>query len=434
MKKKLIDKIYKKKSVIGIFGLGYVGLPLAFRFSETGFKVIGFDIDKEVIEKLNSGKSYINYIKSSKVLQCLKNNFEATTNFSRSKELDALIICVPTPLKKFNKPDLSYVMKTISMLKPYLRKGQVLSLESTTYPGTTEEKIFPVIEKIGLSVGKNFFLLYSPEREDPGNLKFTIKTIPKVVGGHTPNCLEVGKALYGASIDKIVPVSSTRVAETTKLLENIHRAVNIGLINETKIVADKLNINIYEVINAASTKPFGFSTYYPGPGLGGHCIPIDPFYFAWKAKKHGITSRFIELAGKVNTNMPRWVLNKITLVLRNFGKQLRGSKILVLGIAFKKNIQDTRESPGAKLMDLLKKKGVCVEYSDPHVPRFPKMRKYKFNLSSINLTPKIIKSYDLIVIVTDHLKFDYNMIQRNAKLIVDTRGIYSKEFKNVVRA
>ena len=433
MKNELIKKMNKKSAVIGIFGLGYIGLPLALRFAEVGYKVLGFDIDSNKVKKLMRGESYIDYIKSSKISKLLK-KFEATSDFSRASDIDALILCVPTPLKKHKTPDLSFVINTINMLTPYLRKGQVLSLESTTYPGTTEEELLPRIEKKGFKVGKDFFLVYSPEREDPGNLNYKTNTIPKILGGHTQNCSEVGRALYNSSIDQIVLVSSTKVAEMTKLLENIHRAVNIGLINEMKIVADKMNINIHEVIHAAATKPFGFTAYYPGPGLGGHCIPIDPFYLTWKAKKVGINTRFIELAGKINSNMPLWVINKVIKTLKARGKSLKGLNVLILGIAFKKNVQDTRESPGVELIRILKKKGANVNYSDPHVPIFPKMRRYNFNLSSKNLTPKSINSYDLILLATDHVKFDYPMIQRNAKLIIDTRGVYLNQFKNVVKA
>ena len=433
-KKKLIERLNNKSAVIGIFGLGYIGLPLALRYLDSGFKVVGFDLDTKKVDKLRLGKSYIDYIPSSKISKYLKNQFEVTEDFSRSKGLNVLILCVPTPLKKYKKPDLSFVINTINMLAPYFCKGQILSLESTTYPGTTEEELLPRIEKVGLKVGKNFFLVYSPEREDPGNLNFNTKNIPKIVGGHTRDCLEVGKILYNSSIDQIIGVSSTKVAEMTKLLENIHRAVNIGLVNEMKIVADRMNIDIHEVIRAASTKPFGFTPYYPGPGLGGHCIPIDPFYLTWKAKKIGINTRFIKLAGEINSSMPHWVIKKTIQALRDKGKSLNGLSVLVLGIAFKKNIQDTRESPGAELIKILKNKGAKVNYSDPHVPIFPKMREYNFNLTSINLTPQSIKSYDLLLLVTDHAKFDYSMIQKNAKLIIDTRGAYLNRFKNVISA
>ncbi|MDA7733976.1 nucleotide sugar dehydrogenase [Candidatus Pelagibacter sp.] len=433
-KKKIIERLNKKSAVIGIFGLGYIGLPLALRYLDSGFKVIGFDVDTKKVDKLRSGESYIDYIPSSKISKYLKKKFQVTEDFSRSKELDALILCVPTPLKKYKKPDLSFVINTINSLVPYFCKAQILSLESTTYPGTTEEELLPRIEKVGLKVGKDFFLVYSPEREDPGNLNFNTKNIPKIVGGHTHNCLEVGKKLYNSSIDQIIGVSSTKIAEMTKLLENIHRAVNIGLVNEMKIVADRMNIDIHEVIRAASTKPFGFTPYHPGPGLGGHCIPIDPFYLTWKAKKIGVNTRFIKLAGEVNSSMPHWVIKKTIEALKVRGKSLNDLNVLVLGIAFKKNIQDTRESPGAELIKILRNKGARVNYSDPHVPIFPKMREYNFNLSSINLTPKSIKNYDLLILVTDHTKFDYTMIQKNAKLIIDTRGTYLNQFKNVISA
>ena len=433
MKNTLIKKINNKSAVIGILGLGYIGLPLAIRFAEEDFKVIGFDIDSSKIKELKMGKSYIDNIKSSKISKLLKKNFEVTEDFSRSTKADALIVCVPTPLKK-KKPDLSFVISTIKLLQPYLRKNQLLSLESTTYPGTTEEILLPFIKKKKLKIGEDFFLVYSPEREDPGNIRYSTKSIPKILGGYTKNCFQVGLALYSSSIDKIVPVSSTKVAEMTKLLENIHRAVNIGLINEMKIVADKMNIDIHEVVHAAATKPFGFTSYYPGPGLGGHCIPIDPFYLTWKAKKIGVDTRFIKLAGTVNTSMPKWVVEKIIKVLKKQKKKIQGLKVLILGIAFKKNVQDTRESPGIEIMRLLKKKGAKIDYSDPFVPIFPKMRRYNFKLSSINLTAKSISSYDLLLIAADHSKFDYSLIQKKAKLIVDTRGVYKKVFKNVIKA
>lgn len=433
MKNKLIKKITKKSAVIGIYGLGYIGLPLAIRFANAGFKVIGFDIDSFKVKKLMAGESYINYIKSSEIIR-LSKKLQATSDFSRSNDVDVLIICVPTPLKKNKNPDLSFVINTLKMVSPYLHTGQILSLESTTYPGTTEEELFPRIKKKGLNVGKDFFLVYSPEREDPGNIKFSTKTIPKILGGHTQNCLEVGKKLYSSAIDKIITVSSSKVAEMTKLLENIYRAVNIALVNEMKIISDKMNIDIHEVIRAAATKPFGFTAYFPGPGLGGHCIPIDPFYLAWKAKKMGIDSRFIQLAGFVNTNMPNWVVKKITDTLKTYGKNIKGLKVLVLGIAFKKDIQDTRESPGIELMKILKKKGAKINYSDPHVPIFPNDRKINFKQSSVKLTSQSIRNYDLIVLATNHKKFDYSMIQKNAKIIIDTRGVYSRQFKNVIKA
>lgn len=434
MKQSLIQKFDDKSAVIGILGLGYVGLPLMLRYVEIGYKVLGFDIDQDKIDKLNSSRSYIEHIPSSKIASALDQGFEATADFSRATEADALILCVPTPLNKYREPDLSFVTNTTDMVVPYLRKGQVLSLESTTYPGTTEEELLPRVESTGLKVGEELFLVYSPEREDPGNPNFETRTIPKVVGGHTPQCLEVGKALYQPAIDQVVEVSSTKAAEMTKLLENIHRAVNIGLVNEMKIVADRMGIDIHEVIRAASTKPFGFTAYYPGPGLGGHCIPIDPFYLTWKAREYDLNTRFIELAGEVNTHMPRWVIGKAMDALNDKGQSVKGAKVLILGIAYKKNVDDMRESPAVELMELLEEKGAIVHYADPHVPVSPKMREHHFDLSSIELTPETIQSYDLLLLATDHDKFDYTLLQENAKLLIDTRGVYLNHFHNVVKA
>lgn len=434
MKQALINKFQNKTAVIGIFGLGYVGLPLTLRYVEIGIKVLGIDVDAGKVAELNQGKSYIEHIPSSKIEKSVKQGFEATTDFARASEMDALIICVPTPLNKYREPDLSFVTDTTDMVVPYLRKGQVLSLESTTYPGTTEEELLPRVESKGLKVGKDIFLVYSPEREDPGNPNFETRMIPKVVGGCTSACLEVGQALYKPAIDYVVPVSSTKAAEMTKLLENIHRAVNIGLVNEMKIVADRMGIDIHEVIRAASTKPFGFTPYYPGPGLGGHCIPIDPFYLTWKAREYDLNTRFIELAGEVNTNMPRWVVGKTMDALNERGKSLKGAKILLLGIAYKKNVGDMRGSPAAELMELLQEKGAIIHYTDPHVPVFPKMREHHFDLSSIDPTPQNISSYDVLLLATDHVKFDYAMFQQHAELIVDTRGIYLQSLNNVVKA
>lgn len=434
MKQQLIEKLQNKSAVIGIFGLGYVGLPLMLRYAEIGYKVLGFDIDQDKTAKLNNGKSYIEHIPASKIADAVEQGFIATSDFSKASEADALILCVPTPLNKYREPDLSFVTDTTDMVVPYLRKGQVLSLESTTYPGTTEEELLPRAESRGLKVGEDLFLVYSPEREDPGNPNFETRTIPKVVGGCTKHCLEVGKALYQLAIDHVVEVSSTKAAEMTKLLENIHRAVNIGLVNEMKIVADRMGIDIHEVIRAASTKPFGFTPYYPGPGLGGHCIPIDPFYLTWKAREYDLHTRFIELAGEVNTNMPRWVISKTMDALNDRGKSLKGAKVLVLGIAYKRNVNDMRESPAVKLMELLEEKGAIVHYTDPHVPVFPKMREHHFDLSSVTPTPEAIQSYDLLLLATDHAKFDYAMLKQNAKLIIDTRGVFLEFSENIVKA
>jgi len=434
MKTNLINKLQDKTAIIGIIGLGYVGLPLMLRYVEVGYKVLGIDINQEKVDMLNQGISYIEHISTEHIKKAVENGFEATTDFSRVAEADALIICVPTPLNKYREPDLSFVIDTTDFIIPHLRKGHVLSLESTTYPGTTEEELLPRMESTGLKVGEDVFLVYSPEREDPGNPNFETKTIPKVCGGHTENCLDVGKALYGSVIDNVVLVSSTKAAEMTKLLENIHRAVNIGLVNEMKIVADKMGINIYEVIDAAATKPFGFTPYYPGPGLGGHCIPIDPFYLTWKAREYGLNTHFIELAGEVNTSMPKWVIGKLADALNRKCKSIKGSKVLVLGIAYKPNVDDMRESPSVKLMELLDEKGAIVNYSDPHVPVFPKMREHYFDLSSIELTPENIKKFDCVLIATNHKAFDYEMIKSHVQLIVDTRGVYKESFDELVRA
>ncbi len=433
-KQVLLDKIASKKAVIGIVGLGYVGLPLMLRFSEVGYKVLGFDIDATKVEALNAGKSYIEHIEAAKIAEARACGFEATTDFSRAGEADTLILCVPTPLNKYREPDISFIIDTTEALKPYLRKGHLVSLESTTYPGTTDEELLPRIESRGLKVGEDAFLVFSPEREDPGNPDFTTRTIPKVCGGVTPACQEVGLALYGAVIDKVVPVSSTRAAEMTKLLENIHRAINIGLVNEMKIVADKMDIDIHEVIRAAATKPFGFVPYYPGPGLGGHCIPIDPFYLTWKAREYGVHTRFIELAGEVNSSMPDYVVAKVASALNQRKKSINGSRVLVLGIAYKKNVDDMRESPSVFLMEKLRDLGAEVAYSDPHVPVFPKMREHHFDLSSVQLSPESIAGYDCVLLATDHEKFDYPMIRANAKLIVDSRGKYLERADNIVKA
>ena len=435
MKNITIQKFADKTAKIGIVGLGYVGLPLMLRYVDIGYQVLGFDIDKTKVDKLNKGESYIEHIPSDKIAAASNSLFEATTDFSRIGEVEAVILCVPTPLNKYREPDMSFVIDTTDAVKPYLRAGQVLSLESTTYPGTTEEELLPRMEEGGLKVGQDVFLVYSPEREDPGNPNFETRTIPKVIGGHTPACLEVGLALYQPAIDKVVPVSSTKAAELTKLLENIHRAVNIGLVNEMKIVADKMGIDIHEVINAAATKPFGFVAYYPGPGLGGHCIPIDPFYLTWKAREYGVNTRFIELAGEVNSHMPDYVIEKVGLALNDHNRSIKDSKILVLGIAYKKNVDDMRESPSVEVMDRLHKLGAVVSYSDPHVPEFPHIPGHHyFDLKSEALTPETVAQYDCVVLTTDHDKFDYDMITEHAKLIVDTRGKFPAKNPKVVKA
>jgi UDP-N-acetyl-D-glucosamine dehydrogenase len=434
MKETLLRKIQSREAVVGIVGLGYVGLPLMLRFVEVGYKVIGFDIDQSKVASLNAGRSYIEHIPSAQIAQARSSRFEATTDFSRAAEADALILCVPTPLNKHREPDISFIIDTTESLTPHLRRGQLVSLESTTYPGTTDEELLPRIEARGLKVGEDVFLVFSPEREDPGNPTFTTRTIPKVCGGVTTACQQVGTALYGSVIDKVIPVSSTRAAEMTKLLENIHRAVNIGLVNEMKIVADRMGIDIHEVIRAAATKPFGFVAYYPGPGLGGHCIPIDPFYLTWKAREYGVHTRFIELAGEVNASMPDYVISKVTGALNLGRKSIKGSRILVLGIAYKKNVDDMRESPSVMLMEKLRDLGAEVSYSDPHIPVFPRMREHKFELTSVALTPASVAGFDCVLLATDHNKFDYDMIRSHAKLIIDSRGKYLEPAKNIVKA
>ena len=430
----LQTKIDAGTAHIGIYGLGYVGLPLALRFAEVGLKVTGFDIDSAKVQQLNAGESYIERLQPAVIQRAQSHGFEATTDFSLSKEVDAIIICVPTPLNRYREPDLSSIIATIESALPHMRAGQLVSLESTTWPGTTEEVLAPRLRARGLVPGENCALVFSPEREDPGNPRYGTKDIPKVIGGCTPSCLALGKALYQRAIQTLVPVSSPRVAEMTKLLENIHRAVNIGLVNEMKIVADKMGISIHEVIEAAATKPFGFVPYKPGPGLGGHCIPIDPFYLTWKAREYGINTRFIELAGEINHYMPHWVVEKITDALNERSKAIKGSRILVLGLAYKKNIDDTRESPAVEIMDLLQAKGAHIDYSDPHVPVFPRKRDYHFDLQSVTLTPESIASYDCLVLATDHDGFDYPQLLQHARLIVDTRGRLGVGAVNVVAA
>ena len=434
LKASLIARFADKSAVIGIVGLGYVGLPLTMRYTEMGYRVLGFDISASKVERLNSGESQIEHIPDSAVRAAIAAGFEATTDFSRTGEVDALILCVPTPLNKHREPDLSYVLNTVESLIPHMREGQVMSLESTTYPGTTDEELAPRLVAAGFEIGRTVFLVYSPEREDPGNANFSTHSIPKICGGVTDACLEVGVALYGQVIDRVVPVTSARAAELTKLLENIHRAVNIGLVNEMKIIADRMDIDIHEVIDAAATKPFGFVPYYPGPGLGGHCIPIDPFYLTWKAREYGVHTRFIELAGEVNSSMPDYVIEKLAGALNDRLKPVKGSRVLVLGIAYKKNVDDMRESPSVILMEKLRDRGALVDYSDPHIPVFPETRDHDFDLASIDLTPAVIASYDCILLATNHDRFDYEMILQNAALIIDTRGCYPRVGANVVRA
>jgi UDP-N-acetyl-D-glucosamine dehydrogenase len=429
-----LKKIQRRRAVVGVLGLGYVGLPLALRFAEAGVKVIGFDVDRRKIKQLRAGRSYINYIPGAAIRKGRAAGFEATADFAKARQCDALIICVPTPLNRTREPDLSFIVNTTEAVAPYLKRGQLVSLESTTWPGTTEEIVQPIIERGGLKVGRDLFLVFSPERQDPGNPKFDTRNIPKLVGGVTAQCLAVGHALYALAVDRVVPVTSTRVAEMAKLLENIHRAVNIGLVNELKMVCDRMGIDLFEVIDAAATKPFGFVPYYPGPGLGGHCIPIDPFYLTWKAREFGVHTRFIELAGEINHTMPDWVVQKVARALNRDGKAIRGSRILLLGIAYKKNVDDMRESPAVELLDRLQHLGARVDYTDPHIPVLPRLRRGHFKLRSVPVTSSTLKRYDAVLLATNHDAFDYKLIARHAKLVVDTRGVYRKPRKNVVKA
>ena len=434
MKQVLIDKIESKTAVIGVVGLGYVGLPLIKRLNEVGFNTLGLDIDQIKVDSLAQGKSYIQHIPVDDMHKAIvAGNCVVTTDFSSATNADIIILCVPTPLNKYREPDLSYVTGSLETLLPYLRPGQMLSLESTTYPGTTEEELQPRIEAQGLTIGTDFFLVYSPEREDPGNPDFNTHSIPKVCGGTTQDCLEIGVAFYSKIIEKVVSVSSTKAAEMTKILENTYRAVNIALVNELKVVADKMGIDIFEVIDAAATKPFGFKAFYPGPGLGGHCIPIDPFYLTWKAREYGLHTRFIELAGEVNTSMPAYVISKITDGLNSHGKSVKGSKILVMGAAYKKNVDDMRESPSVELIEDLIALKAIVDYHDPFVPTLPKMRDHDLQMSSVDFSAESIKNYDCILISTDHDGVDYSLLA-DALLVVDSRGIMPVSMKNIIRA
>ncbi len=429
----LKKNIFERDITVSVIGLGYVGLPLLLRFSEQGFKCIGIDIDKSKIDSLQKGKSYLKSIENNKISTALENRLELYTDFMKIKEADVIIICVPTPLGNHNEPNLSYIKATLSDIKPFMKEYQIVILESTTYPGTSDEEMVPFVTHENFEVGVNYFIGYSPEREDPGNKDYSTKNIPKVVSGSSPKCLELVKLVYDQIVDKTVPVSSMKTAEMTKILENIHRAVNIGLVNELKMVADKMGIDIYEVIEAADTKPFGFSAYYPGPGLGGHCIPIDPFYLTWKAKEVGMNTRFIELAGEINSKMPEYVIQKISFALNEHGMSINNSKIFVLGLAYKKNVDDLRESPSLEIIDMLIKLGAKVEYSDPFFDKIPVTRKHKINLTSKDLNEENLKSSSLVVIATDHDQFDYKLIEKESRLIVDTRGRFQKS-KKIIKA
>jgi len=423
MESRLIQKILNKKALIGIIGMGYVGLPLVLRFCEEDFRVLGFDIDSKKVATLKRGKSYLKSISSSRISRFIRNgHLDVTDNFSRLNKADCVLICVPTPLTEKMEPDLRYIENTSEAIRRNLRRGQLIVLESTTYPGTTEELVLPKLETTGLKAGKDFFLAFSPEREDPGNKRFVTHQIPKVVAGLTPSCKKVVTTLYSQIIAKVVPVSSPRVAELTKLLENIYRSVNIALVNELKMLADRMGIDIWEVIEAASTKPFGFSPFYPGPGMGGHCIPIDPYYLSWKAREYDFTTRFIFLAGEINVHVPYYVVAKIQDALNERGKSIKGARILILGVAYKKDVDDARESPALAIMDLLQKKGAVILYHDPNIPSLPSFRKYSFKLKSSPLTDQLLRRVDAAVVVTDH-SIDYRRIVKLVSLIIDTRNV-----------
>lgn len=421
----LLDLLQNKKARIGILGLGYVGLPLALNFNRNGYKVLGLDIDERKITALKEGRSYIEHIPAAEIAEMrAKGLLDATTDFSKAAKCDALIICVPTPLDQHHAPDLSYVINTVEAVLPYIRADQVMSLESTTYPGTTTEELQPRIEAKGFTIGQDYHLLFSPEREDPGNKDFPSHKIPKIVGGTTPACQEVGRALYEAAFENVVPVSSPEVAEFAKLLENIYRSVNIGLVNEMKIVADKMGIDIWEVINAAATKPFGFKAFYPGPGIGGHCIPVDPFYLTWKAKEYGIHTRFIEIAGEINEAMPEYVVRRTMETLNLRKKAMNGARVLVMGLAYKADVDDERESPSFAILDLLLQHGAKPEFYDPHVPVIRPVRKHPYwrGRKSIVWTQKNVEAYDAVIISTWHSAFNRKELLQWADCIIDTRN------------
>ncbi len=433
------SKIKDKTITVGVLGLGYVGLPLAREFASVGLKVVGFDIDEKKVRTLNSGRSIIKHVPHSQVRKIVRTGcFRATSDMARLKDVDAILVCVPTPLTQNREPDMQFIIGSSERIAKYLRAGQLVVLESTTYPGTTRELMAPILEKSGLKAGKDFQLAYSPEREDPGNKHFTTKTIPKVVGGLTTKCRDMACELYNTAIIKTVPLSSLEAAEATKILENVYRCINIAMVNELKIVFDRMGIDIWEVIRAASTKPFGFTAFYPGPGLGGHCIPIDPSYLTWKARQYNMPTRFIELAGEINTNMPHYVIAKTMEALNERKKSLNGSKVLVLGLAYKKDIDDLRESPSIELIELLRQKGAKVDYNDPYIPKTHKQRQHDLRMTSKKLSAKMLAGYDVVLISTDHSDYDYDRVVKNAKLVVDTRNatvaIRGRDRKKIVKA
>jgi UDP-N-acetyl-D-glucosamine dehydrogenase len=432
----LEKKILDRKARVGVIGLGYVGLPLVKTFLNKGFSVIGFDVDARKIRMLNQGRSYIKHISTAELKKYLAlKTFQATADFNRLPAADAILICVPTPLDSHRNPDLSFVLNTARTVADNLRRGQLVCLESTTYPGTTDGEMRPILESRGLRAGTDFFLAFSPERENPGDPVYSAANTPKVVGGYSRDCLRVAKALYDQIVCRTVPVSSTRVAEASKLLENIFRSINIALVNELKMIFERLDIDIWEVIRASSSKPFGFMPFYPGPGYGGHCIPVDPFYLTWKAKEVDYSTKFIELAGEINTTMPYYIVSKTEEALGRRGRPLPGAKVLVLGVAYKKDIDDQRESPALKIIHILRTKGARVAYNDPHVPRSSGHREYPgLNLKSVPLTAGGLRRYDAVIIATAHSAYDYPWLVKNARLIIDTRNAVPGRHRNVIKA
>lgn len=428
------QRLTNREVTVGVIGLGYVGLPLVLAFIDKGFRVVGVDINEKLVEQLRAGKSPIRHIPGEAVAAALENGFTLSTEAAAISEADAVILCVPTPLGPHHEPDLKAVISSVRAAVPHLKSGALLSLESTTYPGTTEEEVMPLLSEGGRKVGEDFYLVYSPEREDPGRKTHTTATIPKLCGGVTEACLARGLALYSEVIQQVVPVSSPAVAEMAKLLENIFRSVNIGLVNELKILADRMGIDIYQVIEAAATKPYGFTPFYPGPGIGGHCIPVDPFYLTWKAREYGLHTRFIELSGEINRAMPEWVVNKLIEALNERSLALKGAKILVLGVAYKANVDDLRESPALDVIALLQHYGADVSYHDPWVPVMQKTRKQSFGLESQALTPTMLESQDAVLLVTHHQDVDYSMVLEHARLIIDTRRQLPADHPHVVPA
>ncbi len=424
MSESLASLLAHRRALVGVVGLGYVGLPLVQAFAAAGFRTLGFDVDAGKIEKLRAGQSYIGHIPSQQIAELLAvGRFDATADLNRLDEPDAILICVPTPLTPSRDPDLSFVEQTTQAIARRLRPGQLIVLESTTYPGTTREVVLPILETSGLKAGRDFFLAYSPEREDPGNPRHSAPSIPKVVGGLDAESGRMAADLYRQVVVEVVPVSSCEAAEACKILENTYRSVNIAMVNELKMLFDGIGLDIWEVIDAARTKPFGFQAFYPGPGLGGHCIPIDPFYLSWLARRHGLPTRFIELAGEINTSMPRYVVRRLVEALNERGKPLRGSRVLILGVAYKRDVDDPRESPSFELMDLLRAGGAELAYNDPHVPVLPKMRRHDVPpLQSQPLSPELLAAQDCVLIATDHSAYDYELIVRHAPLVIDTRG------------